>query len=362
MVKSGHGSDGVQKTMRCHSRTILSGIYAGKSLDSRLEHARMTWLLSFFLVLILFSQSFSQEITAKASTDKSEYLVGDYINYTINVGCDKGSKIYPPALVTDSLKNISLIQKEKPVQEEKNGNVNVIFKYTLSGYDSAFVNIPPIAIPYQTSGDSTTKFAFTNGVSFVVNTMKVNPQGEIKDVKPPIKILLNWKLILFWSLIGLFIGGILLYSYLLRKKRKAKFGPEEKALALPSYVIALNALHELEQRKLWQKGMVREYHSTITEIIRRYFENRFSMPAMELPTSEAVELLRQNRESEPVLGTTYDFLSNADMVKFAKFTPLDSVNEEMMKQAYEIVKKTVPIPETRIDSENLKEEVNTEGR
>ena len=198
--------------------------------------------------------------------------------------------------VTDSLKNVSMIQQEKPVQEEENGKVNVTFKYILSAYDSSVVNIPPISVSYQTSGDSTTNFAFTNGVSFPVNTLKVNPQGEIKDVKPPIKILLNWKLMLYWSLIGLFVAGILLYSYLLHRKRKTRLGSEKEAIALPSHVVALSALNELEQRKLWQKGMVKEYHSTITEIIRRYFENRFEMPAMELPTSEVVELLRRNRE------------------------------------------------------------------
>ncbi|HQT91313.1 MAG TPA: hypothetical protein PL001_04705, partial [Candidatus Kryptobacter bacterium] len=63
---------------------------------------------------------------------------------------------------------------------------------------------------------------------------------------------------------------------------------------------------------------------------------------MELPTSEAVELLKKHPESGPVLDVTYNFLSNADLVKFAKYTPLDSVNEEMMKQAYEIVRKTAP--------------------
>jgi hypothetical protein len=307
-------------------------------------------ILAFASCILLLSSiniSSAQEITARASTDKVRYQVGDYINYTITVHCDKGFKIYPPALVTDSLKNVSLIQKEKPVQEEENGKVNVTFKYILSGYDSSGVNIPPVMVPYQASNDSTTRFAFTNGLSFIVSTLKVNPQGEIKDVKPPMKILLNWKLILFWSLIGLFIAGILLYVYLQHRKRKGKLGPEEKVAALPSHVIALNALHELEQRKLWQKGMVKEYHSTITEIIRRYFEDRFEMPAMELPTSEAVELLRRNRETEPILEITHDFLSNADMVKFAKFMPLNSVNEEMMKQALEIVNKTVPVEEPK---------------
>ena len=48
----------------------------------------------YFLLLSCAGKSFSQEITAKASTDKTQYQVGDYINYTIVVNCGKDSKIY----------------------------------------------------------------------------------------------------------------------------------------------------------------------------------------------------------------------------------------------------------------------------
>jgi hypothetical protein len=326
--------------------------------NSRVAKARLTLVLaSCFSFLCCARTSFSQEVTAKASADKPQYLVGDYINYTISVYCPKGFKIYPPALIPDSLQNISIIQKGKPEEEEKDGRVEVSFKYILSGYDSAEVTIPPIAVPYQAAQDSTTQTASTNTVSFVVQTLKVNPQAEIMDVKPPMKILLNWKLIIFWTLVALFVVGVPGYSYLLRRKARVKPIPSEKIL--PPHAIALNALHDLEKQKLWQKGMIKEYHSAITEIVRRYFEQRFNMPAMELPTSEAMKLLGENREGEPILGTTYDFLSNADLVKFAKFTPLDSVNEEMMKQAYEIVNKTIPVAEPRTEnSEELLREAD----
>jgi hypothetical protein len=305
-------------------------------------------LFTSFLLLSGGGACFSQAITARASTDKTQYLIGDYINYTITVDCPKGSKIYPPALTPDSLPNLSIIKKENPEEEEKNDSARVIFKYVLSCYDSAGVTIPPIAVPYQVSEDSTARFAHTNSVSFAVQTLKVNPQAEIMDVKPPMKISLDWKMVVLWLLVALVVIGILSYYFLLKKKRKVKSLPPERIL--PPHLVALNALHDLEQQKLWQKGMIKEYHSAITEIVRRYFEKRFEMPAMELPTSEAVELLGRNRESESILGTTYDFLSNADLVKFAKFTPLDSVNEEMMKQAYEIVNKTIPVTQESADT------------
>ena len=63
---------------------------------------------------------------------------------------------------------------------------------------------------------------------------------------------------------------------------------------------------------------------------------------MELTTTETIHHLKSIKEKEKILDITYDFLSNADLVKFAKFQPLEQVNEEMMKQAKEIIQSTIP--------------------
>ena len=142
-----------------------------------------------FLFLLGAGNSFSQEITARASTDKTQYLVGDYIKYTINIDCDKGSKISAPDLIADSLKNVVLLHKEEPVEQEKSGRENVVYQYTLAGYDSAGVTIPQIAVRYHIPGDSTRRVVYANSVAFTIQKLSVNPQAEIKDVKPPEKIL-----------------------------------------------------------------------------------------------------------------------------------------------------------------------------
>ncbi len=311
----------------------------------------------YIAVAILFFSlnSFAQNITAKASTDKSDYQVGDYIHYTIRVDYSKGMKVYPP-FIKDSLNNVSIIKKENPAVEEKNGTETATYNYILSGYDSTGVTIPSIPVLYQAAGDTTMHYALTNPVSFTVRTLKVNPNGEIRDVKDPITIPLNWWWIAFWIFLVLVIAAAAYYFYNRYKKKKAGMEPLRKVVKLPAHTIALNALHELEDKKLWQNGKVKEYHSEITEIIRRYFEERFNLPALELTTSEAVEMLKLRRETGPILDLTYNFLSNADMVKFAKFVPLSSVNEEMLKQAYEVVHKTIPAQQENHEDESAGEE------
>ena len=309
----------------------------------------------FSIILFVCSFAFNvsaQNVTAKASTDKSTYLVGDYIHFKIQIEYNKGTNIYPPAL-KDTLANVSVIKREEPVTEEKNGKEITTYDYILSGYDSVGVTIPSIPILYKAASDTTVNTASTNEVNFTIQTLKVNPGAGIKDVKEPIKIPLDWKLILLWILIGLIVIAIIYYLYRRYKKKREGMQPVRKVIILPPHVVALNSLHELEEKKLWQQGKIKEYHSEITEIIRGYFEKRFELPALELTTSEAMELLNHKKESEPIREITYDFLTNADLVKFAKFSPIGSVNEEMLKQAYNIVNKTI-----RLAPEDKKEEVS----
>ena len=96
---------------------------------------------------------------------------------------------------------------------------------------------------------------------------------------------------------------------------------------------------------------MKEYHSNITGIIRGYFEERFNLPALELTTSEQMQQLKRVPSAENILSITNEFLNNADLVKFAKFIPLPSVNEAMMKQAKEIVNSTIPKEPALVEEE-----------
>ncbi len=307
---------------------------------------RKAALLVLFLFLFVSSAS-SQILSATASTGKTHYLIGDYIHYKIDLTYRKGTTVYPP-MIQDSLRSVSLLKTNKPVENEKNGLMNATYAFVLSGYDSAGVMVPPIPVLFRTHGDTALQSISTNPVGFTVSTVKVNLKEGIKDVKSPIKIPFNLIWLLLWLGVALVAAAIAYYFYRRYKKKKTAAASVKPVAKVLPHEAALKALHELETQRLWQRGMIKEYHSGITEIIRRYFEKRFAMPAMELPTSEAIELLEKSRETEPIRDLAYDFLSNADMVKFAKFTPMNSVNEEMMKQAYEIVHRTSPAAEVTL--------------
>jgi hypothetical protein len=308
-------------------------------------------LLSVLIILITLSDfSFAQNISAEASTDTTAYQIGDYIHFTIQIRADKNLSVMGPA-VSDTLAGMELINQLAPQKAVKDNQQVIIYSYTFSKYDSSNVTIPPIAVYYGTKGDTTERSINTNSVYFTVRPVKVDIKEDIKDVKEPLKIPLDWKWIVFWVLIGLIIITAVYYFYRRYRKSKAEYIPEKVVVKIPPHVTALKSLRALSEKQLWQKGMVKEYHSEITEIIRRYFEERFNLPALEMTSGEAVEELQRRRGTETIIEDTQNFLSNADLVKFAKYQPLASVNEEMMKQAEEIVKKT------KTDSQEIISEV-----
>lgn len=300
-------------------------------------------LFSILLIsLFAIYNANSQNISALASVDKSNYEVGDYIHYTIEISHNHNLNVFKPAL-SEYAKNIDVIKSDEPIVLESKGVKKIIYRFIISKYDSAYVTIPSIPIIYQLGNDTTSMVVTTNPVQFTVRTLAVNTSEEIKDVKPPILIPMDtFTIILILGAI-LLILLLALYFYRKNQKKKQKKVERKRVYIIPPHVKALTELHSLEEKKLWQQGLVKEYHSNITEIIRRYFEERFMILALESSTSEIMEQLRRVVLPDNIYNKVNGFLNNADLVKFAKYKPLPVVNEEMMNQAIDIVENTVPV-------------------
>ena len=312
---------------------------------------------NIFIILVLtFSFNlFAQEISVTASTDTTDYMIGDHIQYTLLITMDKDVYIINP-FFRDSLKNVDVLEIPDPKAEENENGKSVKYDYVLSRFDSAQVTIPPIKIEYRTKSDSTLKSVLSNSVTFNVHRMNVAMEEEIKDIKPPIR-LFNY-LFIIYILIALvvLVIGYFIYRKYFKNKPKPEIKP--KVEKIPLHQLTLRKLDQLEKEELWQKGFVKDYHSKITDIIREYFEKQFGLPALERTTTESLKLLSKHPQGIKVIDITSQFLSNADLVKFAKFTPLENVNREMMTQAKEIVNKTIFVQKEFEARSEVKEAAN----
>ncbi len=312
----------------------------------------MVKFLRLVLIGLFFSFSFlsAQNIKVSATTDTSIYKVGDYIKYQIEITYEKGVVVYLPS-VKDSIKILEFIQTLPSEKKEVDNKIIERYNFIFSKYDSAQVTIPPLTIAYTEWNSGIKKFIKTNPVTITIRTLPVNVQEDIRDVKEPMKLPLNWLLI---GLIVLIVFLLLAAAYYLYRYYKRKKQSKEQllpAIIIPPHKIALAKLSALEQKKLWQNGLVKQYHSEVTEIVRQYFEDRFNFRALEMTSAEILAALSYLDGGKTIVDTAGNFFSNADLVKFAKFEPMPKVNEDMMKQAYEIVYHTIPAPPQQIINE-----------
>jgi hypothetical protein len=109
----------------------------------------------------------------------------------------------------------------------------------------------------------------------------------------------------------------------------------------PAHVIALRELEKLKAEKLWQNGETKKYYTRLTEILRRYLEDRFGVFSLELTTSETLEaLIKTGFRKDESYNRLKSVLNEADLVKFAKYKPEPSENEQAFDNSRDFVDAT----------------------
>jgi hypothetical protein len=211
---------------------------------------------------------------------------------------------------------------------------------TISYYDSAASAIPPAPIPYTVPGDTALRMIGTNYVPVSVQTVAVDTSKEYRNLKPPMNIPMSLAEMAVYAGIGLAVLALAYLGYRLWKRWKRKPGEKiVETVKRPAHVLALEELAAVKEKKLWQKGDVKGYYSELTEVVRRYFERRYEVNALEETTDEILDAVRPHLNAD-VLASVDGMLRSADLVKFAKQQPGVDEHERVMTTAYEIVNKT----------------------
>lgn len=110
----------------------------------------------------------------------------------------------------------------------------------------------------------------------------------------------------------------------------------------PPHEVAFQRLDALRKQQLWQRGLIKEYHSELTHILRQYLERRFGVEALEATTSEIIAQMRQQSWPDHWHSELEYLLNMADMVKFAKAQPDISFHEEAMQKVEAFIRQTMP--------------------
>jgi hypothetical protein len=288
-----------------------------------------------FLCFVLYSLGSAQEVRLIATTPGNTFRLGDWIDVRIEGQFHAPIDTIAP-VVKDSIGPFEVVKVERK-------GTDPLWVIRISTIDSGKVFFPPIEFQYKIQKDTAVRKAFTNSLLFTISGVAINPKGEIKDIKPPIDapwLFEDYVPYLIACIVLILLGGG--YYYYWRKKKLQKDLLADVKVIIPPHREALTALRILEEKKLWQQGLVKEYYSEVTEIIRRFFERRWEIIALELTTAEILVQMKHIPEALHIWREMESFFLMADLVKFAKYQPTPEDHENEMRSAYEIVRAMVP--------------------
>jgi hypothetical protein len=318
------------------------------------EEKKYTVYFAFAIVMllsvVLAGALNAQTVKATASLDTNSIRIGQQVKLQLSVRyrVDNGQQvqIHWPGIKDTIIKEIEVVGQSKidTVIPDKSNPFEFVQTKTvfITSFDSGYWAIPPFKflINNDTTGVN------TDPLLLEVGTVAVDTSLAIKDIKPPFEENYTWldwlkdnMYVVYGTLIAILV--VIVIIYLVRHFRKV---PPPTVVVekpkIPAHVIALEKLDKLRNEKLWQEGKLKLYHSTLSEIIREYIENRFRIQAMEQTTDEILHGFRSIAVDEESKTKLRQLLFLADMVKFAKEQPLPNENEMSLSNAYDFVTGT----------------------
>ncbi len=307
--------------------------------------------------LIVASLAFSQDVTVSASIDSQSIAFGDWIRYSVEIKHPAGLNVTIPSF-KDTLGSFDIVQQDSVVKTESNGIVQMRKTFVITKFDAGSHYIPQFTVQYR-DASAKIRTAQSNAIPVEVRGIEVDTSQTIRDVKPQLSLPITAEEIALYVAVvfALAAAGYGIYYYIQRRKKTGVVVEEEKP-DIPPHMMALLQLDELEGKGLWQKGEVKAFYSEASEIIRRYFELRYGILALESTTREVMDQLKKFAIDKGIFAETEQFLSDSDLVKFAKYQPISSENENIIPTARTIVETTKPVvvPEQQ---EEKKEEIVT---
>jgi len=137
--------------------------------------------------------------------------------------------------------------------------------------------------------------------------------------------------------VGLIATVTLLVARHLRRRRQ-----RERPLPppVPAHIVALQRLGEIELSAYVEAGRFKELYLLLSEIMRQYVGGRWGFDALEMTTTEINAALERVSVAGEVRQRLEVYLSESDLVKFAKYKPAAETAGEALAEAEALVRET----------------------
>jgi hypothetical protein len=278
-------------------------------------------------------------VSVQASVDRKEITIGDPIRYTVEVSAAEDTELLIPVL-SGQLGDFTITDFGDAPPRKANGRAVVTRWYTITSFTTGDHLVPAPKVQYRVPGEALQEADGNEVLVGVTSLLAQAPAADIRDIKPPEDVPFDWRpygiAAAAVGLVGLLGAG---FFYVLNRPRRQRVVPPR-----PPHEIALAALNRLRTRHLIEEGKFEDYYVELSSITRRYLEDRFHLRAPEMTTEEFLGTAASDaRLSAPQRRLLGDFLTQADLVKFARHLPSLRDSEAAYDAARRFVEETQPV-------------------
>ena len=281
-------------------------------------------------------------ITATVSLTPAAPRLGDSLVLTLAVAADAGVTVEMPVF-GDALGRFGIVDYTPRREAGADGGVVLTQRYTLQSPMSGHQRIPRLRVEYiderDGPADARTRELLTDELAFSVAS--VLPEDAVDgDLRPAREALAELKgpwLERHWpwlvaGVVVLTVAAAGFVAWLRRAEERARVTAYDRAMA---------RLDRLRRTGLPEASAVDGWYVELSDIVRRYIEERFAVRAPELTTEEfLLEAGRSADLKQPHRELLSDFLARCDRVKFARYSPEADESRDALAVAERFLSET----------------------
>jgi hypothetical protein len=213
--------------------------------------------------------------------------------------------------------------------ENEDGTRTTVREATVTLWAPGEYVTPPLLLHYRDAEDELREFAPPQVAVTIVSVLEEG-ETEKRDLKPQVSLprppLWPWIVgaVLLAALTGV-LGWLMLTR--LRRRMMPAHVPAPAPDPRPAHEIAYSELDRIASLNLPAQAELKQHYTLLANCMRSYVQGRYHIPAMDQTTEELSSAFRRERVDRNHSSLFRQLLSEADLVKFAKFSPsLDQAN------------------------------------
>jgi hypothetical protein len=290
------------------------------------------------MTFVVASLPLSAQTRVFTTVDSTQVTVGDRVTLTVSVDHEISARVaWPDSL---DLGPFEVLEARAGLPEVSGTRGRSTAVLSLTVFELGEVEIPSFELQVL-SEDGGVEVVSTDRYGIEVVSVGADETGDIREIRGPMAIAISAVRVALFAIL-LVILLILAYALFRRLRRR----PSDDSTPVPGpplrppHEIALEALDRLAASPMLERGQVKEYHIEISDILRRYVEARFGVPALEMTTWEVVEGLERFGVEREFRDEARSFLDRCDLVKFAKVRPDADSSRALIQEGRSLVERS----------------------